>query len=69
MLVKGTRQNKKKNTIQILFLLTLYVYMCIFLYVFNETIYSLLEGKVLHENYILYTRESYIAEVAGQLNH
>ncbi len=69
MLVKGTRQNKIKNTIQILFLLTLYVYMCIFLYVFNETIYSLLEGKVLHENYILYTRESYIAEVAGQLNH
>lgn len=69
MLVKGTRQNKIKNRIQILFLLTLYVYMCIFLYVFNETIYSLLEGKVLHENYILYTRESYIAEVAGQLNH
>ncbi len=57
MLVKGARQKNKKNRIKILFLLTLYVYMCIFLYVFNETmfsetIYSSLEGKVLHENLI-----------------
>lgn len=37
--------------------------------VFSETVYSLLGGKVLHENNILYTRESYIPEVAGQLNH